>query len=103
MVSGVVMPTLKPVPVMESLVILAAPDPLFVIFTVCVTGVLITCDPKLRLEGVAVRLGEPGTGVGVGVGVGLDPGGPPLDLVAPAPPPQPIAHSRKNTANRKTT
>ena len=106
-VIGVVTPTLKPVPEMESCVILAAADPLLVIFTVCVIGVLIACDPKLRLEGVAVRLGEPGaTGVGVGVGVGLVPGVgglPPLARVAPPPPPQPIAHSRKIIEIRKTT
>jgi hypothetical protein len=101
-VIGVVMPVLKPVPVMPSLVMLAAPDPLLVTFTVNVTGVLITCDPNPRLEGVAVRLGEPGaTGVGLGVGVG--PGGvPPLDLVAPAPPPQPITHIRERTKRRTT-
>ncbi len=97
------MPVLKPVPVMLFLVMLAAPDPLLVTFTVNVTGVLITCDPNPRLGGVAVRLGEPGaTGVGLGVGVGPGGGAPPFDLVAPAPPPQPIMHIRKRTKRRTT-
>jgi hypothetical protein len=104
-VIGTVMPVLKPVPVMLSFVMLAAPVPLLVTFTVNVIGVLITCDPKPRLEGVAVRLGEPGgTGVGLGVGVGLGPGGvPPLDLVAPPVPPQPIAHIATRTTKRRKT
>src|SRR5262249_25294671 len=104
-VIGTVIPVLKPDPVMLSFVMLAAPEPTLVTFTFSVTGVLSTCDPKPRLEGVAVRLGEPGAaGVGVGVGVGLDPGGgvPPLDRVAPPPPPQPIAHSKRKTESKKT-
>jgi hypothetical protein len=65
---------------------------MFAIFTVCVTGVLSACDPKVSVLGVAERLADPGTGVGVGlglapgVGVGLG-----ELLAALAPPPQPIA------------
>jgi len=101
-VSGVVMPVVKPLPVMESWVILAAAEPLLVIFTANVAGVFSTSCPKLRLVGVAVRLGVPGA-AGVGVGVGDGPGGdPPLDLCVPAPPPQPMAHTRERTKRRKT-
>lgn len=103
-VIGVVMPVVKPLPVMESWVILAAAEPLLVIFTVNVAGVFSTSCPKLRLVGVAVRLDVPGAaGVGVGEGDGDGPGGVPLlDLCVPPPPPQPTAHTRERTKKRKT-
>lgn len=82
---------------------LAAAEPLLVIFTVNVFGVFSTSCPKPRLVGVAVRLGVPG-GAGVGVGVGDGPGGvPPLDLCVPPPPPQPIAHDRERRKRKIMT
>jgi hypothetical protein len=97
-VMGVVAPVLKPEPLMLSCVIVAAAFPLFEIFTVSVTGVLRTSDPKPRLLGVAVRTAE--FGVGVGVGLGFCPGAP-LALCTPPPPPHPIT-LKQTKAEMKT-
>jgi hypothetical protein len=92
-VMGVVTPVLKPEPLMLSCVMVAAAFPIFEIFTVNVTGVFKTSDPKPRLLGVAVRTAE--FGVAVGVGVGLGPGEP-LAL-CPPPPAHPIMLKQANT------
>ncbi len=72
-VSGVVSPVLKPVPVTFSPFRVIDPEPTLVILTVCVLDVLRTRLPNATLEGVAVRLADPGTGVGEATGVGVGP------------------------------
>jgi hypothetical protein len=99
-VMGVVAPVLKPEPLMLSCVMVAAAFPVFEIFTVSVTGVFRTSDPKPRLLGVAVRTAEFGVAVGVGVGLGFCPGEP-LALCPPPPPAHPIMLKQAKT-DRKT-
>jgi hypothetical protein len=90
---GVVMPVLKPAPLIESCVMLAAAVPTLVILTVSVTDVLSACVPNPKLLGVAVRLGEPDVGVGVGVG--------PATAAFMLPPPHPTAPKQVKTKMRE--
>jgi hypothetical protein len=92
---GVVMPVVKPGPLMESCVMFADAVPTFVILIGSVTDVLSACVPKLKLLGVAFRLGEPDVGVGVGVGPGA--------TAFMLPPPHPTAPRQVKTKMRERT
>lgn len=94
-VRGVVMPRLNPVPETVPWVMVTAEPPVFVIFTVCVAGVLRTCDPKPRLLGVAVSVPDEADVVGVGVGFAE------LLLAVLLLPPQPIMVKAAATSKRK--